>query len=382
MNPRERILVSVLVTVLVGVGGFFFVLRFYLGPLQDVKKRVEEENQAIEKKQAELNQAKADQIKVQRYRQLSLPADSDVARREYQNYLTDLMLRSGFGEGTFVTARSPDTRNSPTLTDKKKPVYTRLTFTAEGSANLKSLVKMLDGFYRTGLLHQIKTLSIQRPTTANAQQKLGDLNINMTIEALILSGADDRKYLLPNIDRRLLVGDVFAGLWKGPIGLGTFLYAIGPTGPNGSDKLAQQTRHYDTIASKDIFYGPPPPPTVKTAEEIDYLEYVYLTDITKTPKFFEASLRDRLRNTETLHLRQSKGFDQFRVMDERGATLLQGQIVKIDQQDVIFREGEKYYVLHVGYNLAESLQKPLSQKQVEVMLETLNPEAVKASLKN
>src|ERR1700730_8552559 len=89
----------------------------------------------------------------------------------------------------------------------KKPIYTRLTFTVLAHADLASLVKMLEGFYRTGLLHQIKTFSVQRPLTVGAQDRPNDLDINLTIEALIVSGAADRPQLLPNLDPRLMALD-------------------------------------------------------------------------------------------------------------------------------------------------------------------------------
>ena len=62
--------------------------------------------------------------------------------------------------------------------------------------DFKRLVEFLQGFYHTGLLHQIKTMQVQKPVAAAPQQQAGDLDINMTIEALVVSGAEDRKYLL------------------------------------------------------------------------------------------------------------------------------------------------------------------------------------------
>ena len=77
----------------------------------------------------------------------------------------------------------------------------------------------------------------------------------MTIEALIVTGADKRSYLLPNFDRRLLALDVAPGVFPhGPLVLWT---SVSP-GLLSPGELAEPTRDYAAIARKNIFLGRPP----------------------------------------------------------------------------------------------------------------------------
>ena len=102
----------------------------------------------------------------------------------------------------------------------------------------------------------------------------------------------------------------------------------------------------------------------QVAEKIEATEFVYLTDITHTGNKAEAFLFDRYNNSKT-RLRASAGFDSFRVRDSKGETLVQGKVVRIDDRDVIFRAGEKYYSIHVGQNLLNTLKHPLDPSQLK-----------------
>src|SRR4029077_6297128 len=142
--------------------------------------------------------------------------------------------------------------------------------------------------------------------------------------------------------------DVLTNLSNNPGGLIAMVCALGPAGPLGPPILATPPRQYGSVAAKDIFFGP----TVveQVAEKIEATEFVYLTDITHTGSKAEAFLYDRYNNSKT-RLRASAGFDAFRVRHGKGETLVQGKIIRIDDRDLIFRAGEKYYSIHVGQNL-------------------------------
>src|SRR5262249_31358552 len=154
------------------------------------------------RKQGETNQARISEIagqraQLERYRQQSLPADLDVAKRQYASYLDELLRKSGFQDPS-VASRNANSRTAPTLANKT-PIYTQLGFNVQGRASLGSLVKMLEGFYRTGLLHQIKTLSISKPVTLQQGQRQDELDVSLSIEALVVTGADKRQGLMPFI---------------------------------------------------------------------------------------------------------------------------------------------------------------------------------------
>jgi hypothetical protein len=370
MNPRERILAGILAGLLVVVGGAFVTLQLVLSPIQERNKRIISETDEIESKSQQLTQIKKDLSRLEKWKQLSLPQNVTLARREYEQYLSNLLLHSGFASGSFaLTPKPPDTRSSPVMSGKK-PIFTRLTFLVAGPARLENLVKFLVEFYRTPLMHEIKTLSIDRnKATGTGPQRNDDLDINMTVEALIVTDGDNRNFLLPNIDRRLLAIDVVMGM-QGNSGLGLAVWSGRTTG------LAVPSRNYEAIASKNIFIGPAPVAAKKT-EDVDVTELVRLTDITKNLGSFEGNLWDRWNN-QTTRLRSTSGFDQFRIRDSEGNTIVQGKVMKIFHQDIIFQANDKFYMIHVGDSIKDALENPLPKE----MIETLLMEPLKASKKD
>src|SRR5262249_61187198 len=112
-----------------------------------------------------------------RWKHISLPAAADLDQREYAPYLTDLLRQADFAPGTLSVAPRPiDTKSSPTLPGKG-PVYTKLVFNVQARGSLESLVRMMEHFYRTNLLQQIKVFTVQKPATTRTNQKPRDLAI-------------------------------------------------------------------------------------------------------------------------------------------------------------------------------------------------------------
>src|SRR3954466_2950407 len=111
MTTRERVLATGVGLTLLLAGGTFLFHLFVYTPLQERDQNIREARKEVEAKQDQLNQAIADQPRLARLRKLSLPADIDLSRREYEKYLGDLMLKSGFEAGSFsVTPKPPDSR--------------------------------------------------------------------------------------------------------------------------------------------------------------------------------------------------------------------------------------------------------------------------------
>ena len=395
MNSRERFLALILVVLLVVVGGGVGFVQLFWKPLEDYQTRIAAENEEISTKIIQLKQARDSLVRLQGYRQMSLPADPDRAKREYENFLNATLIKSGFAAGTFsVTPQGVDNRASPVMSGKK-PIYTRLAYTADGTAHLENVVRFLEAFYRTPLLHQIKDLSITRSNTPNAprpgvvgppvagglaQQKQNELQVHLKVEALLMSGADHRNYLLPNIDSEYLMRDTVAAMTGKPLDLGAAFWAIGPTGPRGPGALAQPSRDYQAILNKDIFFGPP---TVvpKATNELDYTQVVELTDITQAAGFIEAILYQRFNN-RNVHLRTTLDRSQYRLMDEKGQLVVQANVVKIMDRDIILQVDDRYYKMHVGDTLAQALEQPLSDAQAEAMLkERVNAQLKEAGVK-
>src|SRR5262249_6656618 len=147
--------------------------------------------------------------------------------------ISELLRESGFTPGAFSVTppKDVDTKSSPTLAARKDPIYTRLTFSVQAPGELKNIVDFLERFYETPLLHGIKTISIRRPQTSGPQQRPGELDFTLTIDALIITGVDSRPQVLPNLNRRLLLIDALTGLRGSASWLTLAGQATGPGSP-------------------------------------------------------------------------------------------------------------------------------------------------------
>lgn len=368
MNPRERMLAMVVLSIAVLAGGAYLCCTFFLAPLGEMDERLARVRDEVKQKEARIQQIEAAKARLSVYKQLSLPKQLDFSRRQYDNYLSDLLIDSGFPASTTISPKAPE--KSSVLAADKKPVYTRLPFVVVTRANLDNLVQMLERFYRTPLLHQIKSIQVSRASTTGTQAQQGaqfELDIHLTVEALVVSGAADRFHpaeaLLPALDKRLLTVDTAAALCHVPA-LGLVLWAAGPTGPNGPGVLAQPPRQYAAITKKNIFFGSS---ALDRPEVVQVARYVHLTDITRnntrTPPRCEAFFYDRY-NGHMTRLRAEPGFDIFRILDSDGEAIVRGRVVRLDDRELIFRAEDNYYCMHVGQNLDQALKRPLSTSQL------------------
>jgi hypothetical protein len=351
MNARERLL-AILVVALVIVAGLGVVFyQFFLSPYQTKKANLAQLEKQGKAKEERIAEIAAQRPQLERYRQESLPADLDVAKREYQRYLELLLRNSGFAQVS-IADRKVGGRSVPTLANKT-PVYTPLGFTVTGRATQESLVKMMEGFYRTGLLHQIKTLSVARPRTAQPGQGRTELDVSLTVDALVVQGADKRTTLMPTRDKRLVAADAFAAMSWGPTGLGAVLWAAGPYGPSGPRVLAEPERDYSALAFKNIFFGPPVRQAAQPNQtQVEALRFTTLNEITfsfgasgrRTAMLYDVSANDKMR------LKMLGGFNTFSlVRNSQGTTLVHGEVVKIDERSLVFR---------VGLNASDPEDKP------------------------
>jgi len=341
MNARERILAVAVVAVVIvaGLGVIFY--QFFLSPYRTKQAYLAQLQKQTKEKETRIAEIAAQRSQLERYRQESLPADIDVAKRQYQLFLEDLFRKSGFPQVS-VAQRNVSSRNAPTLANKT-PIYTPLGYTVTGRATLESLVKMMEGFYRTGLMHQIRTLSIARPRTPPQQgQRQGELDVALQVDALVVNGAEKRQTLLPVISRRLLAADAFAALSQGPTGLGAALWAAGPFGPTGPRVLAEPERDYAALSAKNIFFGPPVRiATQQNPTQLEPLRFTSLNEITKDvdksrwhAMLYDVSANDKYR------LRTLGGFNTFPLLrSNQGITLVHGEVLKIDPRDLVFRVG-------------------------------------------
>jgi hypothetical protein len=365
MNKRERLLIfGVLALVILG-GGWFVVSNLVLGPLDARKAAVAQLEKDVQTRKDRKDQVLANLPKLERWKHQSLPAEVNFARLEYEKYLTELLRESDFAAGSSsVTAKPVDNKTSPAIPGKG-PIYTKLAFTVQGRATLESLVKLLERFYRSGLLHQVRNLTIQRglaPVTPGQQQqqpqRTRDLDITMTVEALVVAGGENRESLLP-VERRLLSAEaaLLGAAPRGPAAAAVALALADPRGPLGPSSLAQPPRDYRAVAANNIFLGPPLQLS-EPRDDVEVTRFVRLIDITHGERRTEAFLYNRYTN-QYYRLRTTAGFDTFRVLDGENEAAVKGKVVKIEDRDVIVQVDEKFYGIHMGQSLDEALRKAL-----------------------
>jgi hypothetical protein len=366
MNTRERLLAMILLggVSLGGLAALYY--HFLLGPLQERDASIAALTSENDQKRDRIAQILAERPKLDWWRRLSLPTNSDTVSIEYDKYLSNLLDQSGFARLSYtVTPRPVDAKSSPTIPGKG-PVYTKLTFHIMADGSLSALIEFLKGFYRTGLMQQIRTLQVQRPLTTGPQESAQNLTMNLTIEALMVSGAEKREQLFARGNTRLAALDVAAGLCQAPTYLAQGLWnVVGPSGPLGRRALAEPQRTYAAIAGKDVFFGDAPVmASGRPQEDVDVTRFVYLTDITQEERRTQAWLYDRYNNHWT-RLRASAGFDSFQCPAAVDNPTVRGRVVRIDNREVIFKVEDNYYTLHVGQSLEESMRKALSASQVK-----------------
>ena len=131
----------------------------------------------LQKKQQDLAQAAAANLKLEVWEDQSLPRDRELARSLYQNWLVAELNR---------VAEAGDGRARPRDADARR---FQLPFTVQARGSLEQFSRWLAAFYKADHLHQIRDLMIQ-PT-----QDGSELQITASIETLVLHDATRRDKL-------------------------------------------------------------------------------------------------------------------------------------------------------------------------------------------
>jgi len=258
-TPRERFLALSLLMAIFVVGGGFIAYQFLYLPIREKGETIRTLEKELDDRQDRLLAIEGDLPRLDAQIRRSLPGDVDLSRREYEIKLNQLLRDSQFAASSItIDPRPADSVSSPMMVPKK-PIYTKLTFVVQVRGELIQLVDFMASFYKQDLLHQIKKLSIQKLATSERGQKASELDINFTIEALVLDVAEKRPTILPS---------------------------NAPAGSMVIRVVAEPGRDYGAIAGRDVYNGPtpaaPPPARVRTEEkaELDFAPFFWLTSVT------------------------------------------------------------------------------------------------------
>ncbi|MGA2619003.1 MAG: hypothetical protein ABSF26_15445 [Thermoguttaceae bacterium] len=201
----------------------------------------------VEKKQKELDLAGRDAKRLAGWQRRSLPAETATARSLYQNWLRGLAARVGFRQLT-IESKEVEARRS---------MFTRLSFILHGRASLSDLTEFLYAFYSAGHLHQIRQLDV-KPV-----ERSGALDVNLTVEALALPGADSKDRLSPEPGRGL--------------------------------RLAKPADYRQAIVARNLFAAYSPAPAVAVEKGVDVAEYAFVTAFTESDGARQIWLQDRIK---------------------------------------------------------------------------------------
>jgi hypothetical protein len=389
MTQREKKMALGGLGLAVLVGGFLVVNKALLEPLQKNTKAINLLRNEIDDKLLEINLRTTDQREFNRLKGLSLPADPDperpasyLAKGEYDKFLRDLLRKSKLQDVVIKETTAPVRKNLSLQEKNKKPLYTPLTFSVDARGELTSVVAMLDGLYQTPLLHEVKTVTV-RPVkvAANTRNAKREVEVKLTVEALLLEGAEKRKGLLPG-DRRLLAINALTALRRGPASLALLPLHLEP-GLLKPPPLAAagEPGQYAAIARKNIFHAPivitPPPPPTGPYSDLNINEHVRLTGIIHSGTRWVATFYNvfdndyiRVRADDRRVLwgkvqRMNRIYQNFAIWDSDKKRKTARAMV-ITDRDVYFAFDESYYCIHLGETLAEAFDnKSISDEKVK-----------------
>ena len=310
MRKRERILVFVTAALVLvfAVKFLFSTLGGATGELSEARDKLAAE--VRHKKQAVREGEKA-AARLAEWDKHSLPADHEMARSLYQNWLSELADQVGF-QGTQVESAEGH---------MTKKAYYSLPFTVRGQATMEQLVQFLFKFYQAGHLQQIRHLSIKPLENVKGQENSKTLKLSINIEALSLPGASRPDKLSSE--------------------------------PGNSLAVAALDQYSKVIVGRNLFSpftpaGQPPParPADSSPSQFDPSKYAYLTAVLDVGGRPQAWLLSRTTN-ETLKLGEG---DEFKI------GLVHGKVTRIDRRAVELEIDGARYQLALGNSLRDSLQ--------------------------
>ncbi len=296
MTTKERNLSYVLGGALGVIAVGFIAHQFILSPMWEKDKLIAERQNEVDELNAKAQKIQRAKLAFEFDRQQSLPQDVKFSRGQYTILLDSLARKADFASGAFkVSSAEPDEKTAPIISAKKR-AYTRLTFDISVRADLWRVTDFLRRFYEQPLLHTVKKINVQRPSDAKAQQRQ-ELDVTLTIEALVLDVAPDRPTLLPTSPALALMSGTAA-----QVGYNMNAVLSGTGSPFvASNVLATEGREYLRIAGKNPFYGPYVPTKERITEtpaEEDASGFITLTSVLLHPEdgSLVATFRDKTTN--------------------------------------------------------------------------------------
>ena len=182
---RQTILVAALALVLLALFGPS-LYSTVTGPFDEAAEKKAKYEADIGKRQARLREARRARQDLEAWKPGSLPADPEMAKQAYQDWLLELVRR--------VRLQNPSVRGGDA---RPRGAFDVLTFSLSARGNPEQWVRFLYEFYQAGHLHQVRSMNF----TPYASQ--GALDVVVTIEAISIPDANTSDRLTSAPENRL-----------------------------------------------------------------------------------------------------------------------------------------------------------------------------------
>jgi hypothetical protein len=369
MTRREKVMATTLIAVMAVLGSGVLFHMFVYQPIDEVREQIKLEEEKLQKARADLKDQE-DQIteilhvdpRLAQWQKISLPPRNPEAKKtgvtpeeqqkrhrselqvEYERYISEMLRKNGFaGDTIVVSPRTGDNRASPILR-AKEPVYDRMSFSVTARGDLEAVLRSLKDFHQANLLHQVRDLTL---SVAQARGRTvpapGTLDLSMTVEALMVNGAEDRKSLLPE----------------------KLSYPL---------RVLSPERKYATMLRRNMFAGisldsTEDDPSIRESVENkkDVLSFVKLTmlcyDTDKTRSGWNATFYDQGKGGDEIVVNRFS--NELKIVDQGENTLLDATVVLIDSRQLIFKVENKYYRMYCGDFLYPSMATALTKDELK-----------------
>jgi hypothetical protein len=271
-----------------------------------------------------------------------------------------VMRRSGMKAETIKVEEKPDFKVGapPPAAKGVPPLYTRMTFDVRATGPQEAAYRAIREFQATNLLHEIRGLTLSVAATKGKEKPDPKvLDLDMLVEALVVTGAEERTGVMP---RQL-----------------AFTPRI----------LAEPSRDYTVLSKRSLFTGlaePPKPKEVvkvapKTVEKeepkvnerlrLETLECVKLTMLAYNPNRsrWEATLYDQAQGESNEIRLDMRLFKTFTIYAGEDTPILEGKVVWIDEEQLIFTAEGKYFRAQLGDFLDAVWKAPLTASEVKAL---------------
>jgi len=371
MTRREKVLATSLIVILAVMGGGVFFHMFVYQPIAEIRAELQSEHEGLIKEQEDLakEEGKIKSIldvnpRLSQWKDLSLPPNNPQSKptpgvsaveqkktrfRElqvaYDSYLDGVLRKSGFlGPSINITPRTVNRRVGTNL-QAKEVLFEPLVFGVQARGPYQAVVDMLKSFHTTPLMHQVRTITVSlAPERGGIQgQAKGLLDVTMTVEALVVTGGQDREKLLPE---KL---------------------------PYPPRVLAEPGRSYDLMVKRNMFTGIAPvartTPSKSTEAKSEVLRFVKLTMLFLPPggRRWEATLYDQAKGSKEMKLSSRADRAEFTIADSSGIEVLKARVVNIDEEQLIFESDGQFYRLRCGDFMYPAIREPVPEKELKLM---------------